>query len=142
MAFATANDVAIRLGRALTAAEAAMVNLVIEEVTGLIAEVVDKDAAWAAALSPVPTTLRALCIEKALAIGSNPNGLRSSSESLGAYEQTKSFRDDSGLWLSPVEERQAVNAVFGTTSGTSYPDNIVDRLMDLAEGRDVDEDAV
>jgi hypothetical protein len=141
MAFATAADVAIRLGRALTTAEEAMVDQVIEEVTGLIVEAVGRDAAWAEDLDPVPATLRSLCIEKAIAVGSNPNQAASTSEQLGAYQHSKTFRKidaSSDLFLTAGEERRVRRAVYGETTSSprtpSIADDIFPPLIDPVTG--------
>jgi hypothetical protein len=113
MAFATAEDVAVRFGRDLTDAETAMVEQVIELVTGMIADVVGEDAAWAAALDPVPAAYKALCIEKAISVGTNPGGLRSASEVLGAYQRSETFGDETGLCLTDYERKQILRVARG-----------------------------
>lgn len=121
MAFATVDDVAIRLGRGLTSAEEAMAEMVLDSVTGLIAEVAGQDDVWAEALDPVPAYYKVLCVEKVITVGSNPNGYAALSEQLGAYQVSKTFQrsQDIGLFLSEYEERMvrriANNAVSGST---------------------------
>jgi hypothetical protein len=139
MPFATSDDVATRLGRDLTAAETAMAEQVIDMVTGLIVDEVDRDLAWATALDPVPAVLKALCVDKVIAVGANPSGLRASSQTLGQASYSKSFRDDAGLWLTPQQARLVRQAVYGSLSGSSTPRTVQDRLIDLRENRDVDE---
>jgi len=134
MAFATADDVAARLGRALTAAEETLVDAVVEQVTDLIADAVGEDADWAADLSPVPAVLTAICVEKAISVGSNPNGVASRSETLGAFSSSENFRKDSGLYLTPLEERLARRAVLGRLSGSSRPESTADEVHDLFYG--------
>jgi hypothetical protein len=140
MPFATSDDVATRLGRDLTAAETAMAEQVIDMVTGLIVDEVDRDLAWATALDPVPVVLKALCVDKVIAVGANPNGLRSNSQTLGQASYSKSFRDDAGLWLTPQQARLVRQAVYGSLSGSSTPRAMQDRLINLRENRDVDEE--
>jgi hypothetical protein len=137
MPFATFEDVAIRLGRPLTAAEEAMAGSVIELVTGLIADAVGKDAAWAVALDPVPPTLRAVCVEKTLAVGSNPNRLAAFSEQLGAHQVSKTFpRSDVGVFLTDEEERRVRAAVYGgRDSGSVVIGSILDDLPITWDGR-------
>ena len=131
MPFATAEDVGIRLGRDLDAAEQAMVEMVIEQVTGLIIEAVCRDDDWAADLAPVPSTLKLLCIEKALAVGSNPNGVASESEQLGAYQSSRTFRRSNGsadVFLTDAEERRVRRAVYGTNADSPRMGSIIDDI--------------
>lgn len=142
MAFATVDDVATRLGRALTEAEEAMASQTIEAVTAQIVDAVDRDGAWADALDPVPGLLKALCVEKVIVVGSNPNSLAAESETLGAHSRSRTFQrsNDSGIFLTDAEQRQCRLAVYGSNSGTASSESVVDRLIDLDEGRDVDVD--
>lgn len=141
MPFATPADVATRLGRALSAAEQVLATQVIESVTGQIADAVDRDAAWAAALDPVPKTLKTLCVEKVIIVGTNPNGLAAESEDLGAHSYSRTFQrsNDVGIFLTENEKRLAREAVYGTLAGSSSPRSMIDRIQDLNESRDVDE---
>lgn len=141
MAFATYSDVSTRLGRSLTSAEQSQATEVIATVTGLIVDVVDRDADWAKELSPVPEALKAICVEKAISVITNPQGVASYSEALGAhsYSQTSRRSADVGVFLTPFEERQVQRAVYGRNSGSSTPRSLVDRVIDLNEGRDPDE---
>ena len=134
MAFATADDVAARLGRELTIAEENLVEAVVEQVTDLIADAVGQDADWAADLDPVPAVLTAICVEKAIAVGSNPNGVASRSETLGSFSSSETFRKDSGLYLTPLEERLARRAVLGRLAGSSRPESTADEVHDLFYG--------
>lgn len=142
MAFATSDDVAVRLGRVLTEPEIAMVDYVIEQVTGLIVDAVDRDAEWAEELDPVPAALKGLCVEKAIAIGSNPNGVASESKQLGSFQHSKTFprSQDIGLFLDDEEIRRARSAVYGVTAKSASLRGPFDRLIDQAEFRDIDSD--
>lgn len=142
MPFATAADVQTRIGRTLTVAEEATAEQVIETVTGLIADAVDRDSAWAAALDPVPAVVRGLCIEKAVGALANPLNLAAESKTLGSYSSARTFPrvQDVGVFLTPVEERIAINAIYGSSSGSGPTESVMDDLLDLAEGRDVGED--
>lgn len=142
MAFATDDDVATRLGRVLTSAEEAQATAVIATVTGLIADAAGRDGDWATALSPVPETLKALCVEKAVGAIVNPSNLAAQSETLGAASRSQTFprSGDVGVFLTDAETRLVSWAVYGTNSGTASPESMVDRVIDLAEGREVDED--
>lgn len=137
--FATVEDVATRLGRSLSANEEETAQVVIDTVTGLIVDEVDRDSDWAAALVPVPPALKALCVEKAVAIVSNPAPGVIAAESLGAHSVTYARNGDGGLFLTAQEGRLARQAVYGTLSGSSDPRGVEDRVIDLNEGRDVDE---
>lgn len=115
--FATAQDVATRMGRELTAAEEAQAEFVIATVQGLLVETVSKDAVWADALDPVPLALRAICVEKARAVLANPTNIASQTESLGAWSHSETFprsQDDIGIFLTDAEARIARFAVHGT----------------------------
>jgi hypothetical protein len=116
MAFATSSDVATRLMRTLTTAETTLATYAIAEVTGLIAEALDKDDDWAAALTPVPSTLKSLCVEKAVGLIVNPNNVASHSESLGAFSHSETFpkASDVGIFLSSAEKNRAKRAVYGS----------------------------
>jgi hypothetical protein len=142
LAFATQEDVEIRLGRVLSEAEGFQADAVITTVTGLIADAVDRSAAWAADLDPVPETLRALCVEKAIGAIANPSNLASESEQLGAHQRSHTFprAGDVGLFLTDAEQRRSREAVYGATTGSSSPRSMIDRVTDLRENRGVDEE--
>lgn len=139
MAFATADDVGQRLGRSLNDGEKGTATSVIATVTGLITDVVDRDAAWAAALDPVPEALKSVCVEKAIAAIANPSNLAAESEQLGAYQHSQTFQrsNDTNPFLTPFEERMVARAVYGANSGTSRPTSTVDELITLAEGEEL-----
>lgn len=143
--FATSADVSERLGRTLTATEIAQAEGVIATVTGLILDEVDQDQAWGAALSPVPPALKGLCVSKAIIALSNPNGVATTSETLGQHTYSQTFPrslDGMSIFLSPQEGRLARQAVYGTLTGSSTPRATEDRFIDLREGQDVDEGLV
>lgn len=144
MALASTDDIAIRLGRDLTAAEAALADQTIAAVTAQIADAVDRDLDWAEALDPVPGLLKTLCVEKVIVVGSNPNSLANESQTLGAYSHSRTFQrsNDSGVFLTDAEQRMARLAVYGTNSGSASQESMIDREIDLIEGRDVDVDPV
>lgn len=116
MAFAVADDVATRLMRELTAAEEALAEYAIETVTGLISDALDKDADWAEDLTPVPTALSALCVEKAVGLIVNPSNVASQSESLGAFSHSETYpkASDIGIFLSAADISRVKRVVFGT----------------------------
>ena len=116
MAFATAADVAGRLGRNLTIAEATAANAICAAVTGLIADTVGRSAAWAAALNPVPITLSQMCVEKALQTVVNPHNVASVTEQIGSYQYAETYprASDIGVFLSEAEERRVRRIVHGS----------------------------
>lgn len=122
MAFASTDDVAVRLGRDLTEAEAAMAEQVIGLVTGAIVDAVGKDADWADALDPIPATFQAMCIDKVIAVGSNPQGLAGESETLGHHTHSKTYRwaseggGASVVALTDAEKLIVRRIVWGTTT--------------------------
>lgn len=139
MAFATTDDVATRLGRALTGAEAAMAEQVIESVTAQIADAVNHDLTWAEDLDPVPGVLKTLCVEKVIVVGSNPSGLAAENESLGAYSHGRTFQrsNDVGVWLTAAEQRMARLAVHGRLSTSVRQSSHVDTVIDLLEDGEI-----
>lgn len=120
MAFATAEDVATRLGRTLTGTEAATATQLLTAATAVIAGAADKDDAWADALSPVPKILGQLTIELVYRVMSNPENLATSQEQIGAYQYRKGFQTGaaSGLLLTDTEERLVRRVVHGRTTAS------------------------
>lgn len=130
MAFADPTDVQARLGReSLTTVETNQAIWLLEAATGLIAEAVDKDDEWSAALDPVPFALKALTVEITIRAMANPSGLRSISETLGSYSYSQLF---AGLGIMLADEevalvRRVINANAGRAS--SEPETIVDEAL-------------
>lgn len=136
MAFATAEDIATRLGEeSLSATEKGSAELLIELATAVIAEAVDQDDAWAEELAPVPTIVKALTIELVCRAMASPQGLASATETLGAYSRSETYRKDlsSALMLTELEERMLRRAIVGQLSGSvrieSHIDDIYDALI-------------
>lgn len=138
MPFATHADVETRLGRTLTTAEQATADDVIATVQAQVADEVDRDAAWADALSEVPPVLKALCVGKAINAISRPEPAVAS-EQLGAHSVTYAREADVSIFLSEDEKRLARMAVYGSLTGSSTPRATYDRIIDLNEARDVDD---
>lgn len=132
MSFATAGDVAVRLGRGpLTSGQTAQATALLEQAAGAIADAVGKDAAWAAALNPVPPVVRGVCIEAVVRVMLNPGGVRSQSAQLGAFQHAESFRDGMGaLELTDSEERRVRRAVFGAGSGSVRVGGLIDDVLE------------
>lgn len=134
--FATAADIAARLGRPLTSAEEdTQVPLLLDIATGLIAESVGRDQAWAddqIADADAPATYRLICIEVVLRGLQNPAGVESQTETLGAYSHTQRYGSGDaaafGLDLTDAEERRLSRAAYGTNAASA-------RLGSLAENR-------
>lgn len=141
MAFATAEDVATRLGRDLSAAEEALAEYVIDSVTGEIVDAVDQDADWATALTPVPSVFKTLCVEKVVVVGTNPNGLASESKTLGQASQSRTYQrsNDDGIFLTDSEKRKVREAYYGTLSGTSRTRSALDDVFDYADDGEIND---
>jgi len=137
MAFATAEDVATRLGRVLTATEAATAEMLIEAATAVIAEAASKNDAWATALTPVPQFLHFLCVELVVRSMANPEALTRFQEQLGAYSSTKAFQSPAsggGLMLAEWEVNAVRRTVYGTLSGSARVESLADDIADLVFG--------
>lgn len=122
--FATLDELALRLGKTgsgdLTAAQSAQGAMLLELVTGLIVDAVDRDDTWAATYSPVRRELRAVTLEAVARVMQNPSGARSESETLGQYQHSASYTDHAhGLELTEAEARMCRRAVIGQTSGSA-----------------------
>lgn len=131
MAFASSSDVATRLLRELTDAEAAAVDAALELITGLMVNAAGK--AEESDIDPVPPALKLLAIEKAIQLLNNPRGLASFSEALGSASRSETYQraSDVGLFLSPTEETLIRNAVLGATRGSAKVRSIVDEMADF-----------
>jgi hypothetical protein len=86
-----------------------------------------------------------MCVELVIRALPNTGGsLRAESETLGAYSYSRSYDTPGGgggggLMLTDAEARMCRNVVYGTLTGSSTPRALTDRLIDVAEGRDIDE---
>lgn len=127
MAFATADDIASRLGRALGVSETAPVDLLLELATGAIAAAADRDDDWAAALSPVPTMLKAICIELVVRALANPQNLDSMQEGLGAHQYSVRFRQ-AGILPTEMEERIIRRTVYGTNAASTRANDLANHV--------------
>lgn len=118
MAFATTDDVAARLERAtLTAEQLADATMLLDVATAAIAEVVDKDEAWAAALDPVPALLKGLTVDLVCRAMGAAQGLISASETLGAHTRSETYNRDgsSAVVLTDQEALVARRVVHGNS---------------------------
>lgn len=140
MAFATVDEVAIRLGYDLTEKQVAQAELLLTIATGIIAGALGKDDAWAAALDPVPAILLGVTLDMVAGVMENPGGARSESETLGAYSHTTSYTDGAhGMLLTDDWLRLCRLAVFGRRSGTFMPGTTVDLVLELTETGEIAE---
>lgn len=127
--FATLDELALRLGTTgaseLTAAQAAQGHMLLELVTGLIIDAVDRDDTWAAT-AVIRRELRAVCLEATARVMQNPSGARSESEQLGQYQRSASYTDHAhGLELTDAEIRMCRRAVIGQVSGSAYLESVL-----------------
>jgi hypothetical protein len=145
VAFATTDDIAARLEEPELSAESeAAASMLLDLATAVVTQAAGKDSDWADALDPVPDVLRGLTIEVVCRAMARPRGLVSVSETLGQHQRSENYGTSGGsssLFLTDLEERIVREAVYGTLTGSSTPRALPDRLIDLAEGRDVDEPA-
>ena len=137
MAFATAEDIATRLGRTLSSTEAATAEMLLDAATAVIAEAASKNDAWAAALTPVPNMLKFLAVEVVVRAMANPEALSRFQEQLGAYSSTKAFATvtaGGGLMLTDVETNLVRRTVYGRLSGSVRVESLADDVADWVYG--------
>lgn len=130
--FATALEVAARMGRTFTEAETDQANMLLAMVSQMVAAELGKDATWPSTLTVVPPILRLVAIESVTRVLTNPSGARSESEQLGAYSHTTSYASDGppAFSLTAWEISLINQAVFGTGNGSAIVPSIMDRLED------------
>jgi hypothetical protein len=130
MAFADTDDVGTRLGHDLSDAEKEQASFLLDGVTSVIEEAVGKREE---AIDPELPVLRFLSVEKVVRVMSNPQGLSSQSEALGAYSHTERFNSGSNpdLMLTDLEVAMARKAVHGRLSGTAEPASLASDLCAL-----------
>lgn len=133
--FATVNDVQLRLGRDLTEAEEATVDLLLTLATATIANAADLDDVKAAAIDPVPTVIRGFTVELTCRALANPDGLFSKSETIGSYSYTQSFNKDvsSAMALSDTETLVIRRTLLGSNSGSARAETVLDLGTELDE---------
>lgn len=136
MPFATPEDIATRYGRELTAVEAATAESLILAAMGAIAFAVDKDDDWADELTPVPRIIWMVTVEAVVRAMPNPKGLRSTSETLGAFQHAEGYQtlDTGGIALTDREELMVRRAIYGRTSGSARVDSTATELHDIIYG--------
>lgn len=122
MAFATAANVAARQGVAeYTGTDLAQVNALLDAAYDLILDSVGKTAAWAEDEdTTVPDAFQHVSVEVVSRALANPNGARSTSESLGTYSYSQSFQDGvAGFVLTAAEERRLRLALYGRLTASA-----------------------
>lgn len=132
--FATADDVAARLGRTLNAGETTSVEYLLGAAASVIADAAGKDDGWAITLDPVPTPLKGLSVELVCRALSNPNSLAALREQIGTYQYSAQFRGDQaggGLALTDTETLLVRRAVHGRTSGSVQAESGFARAMGI-----------
>jgi hypothetical protein len=139
MAFATADDLAARLGRTFTAQEITQAEMLLDLASSAIAGACDKPDDWVAELAPIPPAVRVVCIEVCVRVMVNPDGVRSRQEMLGAYQHSESFHAyfdpaAAGLRLTDDEVLRVRRAVFGTNTATTRLRSVVDDFRCMGVG--------
>jgi len=122
VAFASADDVAARLGRGtLTAAETAQAELLLDLAAAAIEAATERTETQIRAITPLPPILRVVSIELAVRAMTNPAGLSSRSETVGGASVSERYRDNPGgdLYLNDRETTLVREAVLGPLSGTA-----------------------
>lgn len=145
MPLASTDDVATRIGEIpLSETRLAMAGQLLEFADGVILDAVDKSEEWLDGLGEdVPPVLRGLAVELVARAMASPQGLAAASETLGSYSRSETYRRDlsTAMALTELEERLCRRAVYGRTAGSSTPRSLIDRVIDINEGRDPDEPA-
>jgi hypothetical protein len=135
MAFAETTDIVTRLMRQVSSEEELAAEMLLDLVSREIVDVVGK----ASEDDIDADAVKGICIEAVCRELASPVGAESTSETIGAYSYRVGYRETGGTYLTDNEKLSVRNAVYGTLSGSSTPRALADRLIDLAEGRDVDE---
>lgn len=129
MAYASADDVAARLGRGpLTAEQTAQAELLLELAAAAIQSETERTDEQIRAIDPLPPILRVVSLEVAVRGMTNPAGLVSRQETVGAASVAERFRDNGGgdAYLNDREARLVREAVLGSLSGTAIVNGMVD----------------
>lgn len=133
--FATLDQLAIRLGRmsedSLTDAQRAQGELLLSLVSGLIRGTAGKAFDWDP--SPASVVLRAIALEAAARVMTNPAGVRSESETLGAHQHAVSYPDGHGDVYLTAREAKLVRGAAGSRSATTMPGTTLDLLIEMRD---------
>ena len=114
IAFATVDDVAARLGRALLPTEALEAPWLLNMSCAVIADAAGYDDGWASRLNPVPQLLRMLSVILVCRALANPSEYTSTTEKIGAYnfQAARAMNFE----LSDAEVLMVRRAVHGRTT--------------------------
>lgn len=126
---ATLTELAVRLGRidadALSTQQQAQGTQLLGTATDLILEAVNRDTDWLDDLDPVPRVLRAVCIEVAARVMTNPAGVRTEGETLGQHQHSVSYAEGAGLlYLTDRELRLCRRVALGAGSGSAVLESL------------------
>ncbi len=113
--------------------ERAQAALLLDLATAEIAHAAGRSDDWATRVDPVPAVLRGVALEVVARVMLNPAGASSSSEQLGAYQFSQSFRGEGtgSVVLTARESRlvsQAVNGFGGSVAVDSIADDVLCEL--------------
>lgn len=133
--FATLDQLAVRLGRTsedeLTEAQRAQGELLLALVSGLIRDAAGKAIDWEP--DPASILLRAVCLEAAARVMTNPAGVRTESETLGQHQHSVSYPDGHSNVYLTAREAKLVRGAAGSRSATTMPGTTLDLLVELRE---------
>lgn len=125
MAYASASDIETRLkprlGRSFNDDEKAAAEMLCEGAAAVIDECTKKPVSG----DDVPPVMRFVSIELVRRAMSNPSGLVSEQEGLGAYSHAERYMTDGNLELKETEEAMVRRAVHGKLSGSSEPESLI-----------------
>lgn len=134
-AFATAADIETRAMRSLSAAEEALVEMLLDAVGDEILEAVGRDGDWFDDLDETGKAFLACkgaSIEAINRVLANPNSAESMQEQLGSYSYSQGFRKaavNAGLYLSDLERRRIRKAVYGRNVVSSRMESVVSEVF-------------
>lgn len=133
--FATLDQLAIRLGRTgedeLTEAQRAQGALVLALASGLVRDSAGKPADWDP--DPASVVLRAITLEAAARVMTNPAGVRSEAETLGQHQHSVSYPDEHGAVYLTARESKLVRGAVGSRNATTIPSTTLDLLIELRD---------
>lgn len=132
MAFATAEDVAVRMGRELSEPETSTVEAMLTSVAAMITQAAGRDDSWAEGLDPVPEILKTVSIEAVSRGFSNPQSLSAFSESIGSYQYSQNFTS-AGLGLTTEESLMVKRAANESTTASPRIPSVLDDIYPLSE---------
>lgn len=134
--FATLDQLAIRLGRTsedeLTAAQQVQGAQMLLLASALIRNEGGKAADWEPVTGSVAqAVLRAVALEAAARVMTNPAGVRSEAETLGQHQHSVSYSDGHGAVYITRDEAKLVRGAAGSRSATTMPGTTLDHLIEL-----------